>query len=332
LENFINCHVNALNFYGALPLILVPDNDKAAVTKADRYDPMINRSYQEMADHYGLAIIPARVRRPKDKPSVEKAVNDLALRTVIARLRNRKFFSLDEFNAAIKIELETFIRKPFEKEKNQTRLSKYLAEDKPIMRVLPNKQFEYSTLLLATVNYDYHVEVEKQRYSVPYTYAKFKVLVRLTATSVEISYNNERIAMHSRLFGRKYQYSTKIEHMPKEHQQYTELNKNHFIEWAKSISVEAETIIRSIFKRLSIEQQGYRNCFGIKRLYEVYGEKPFKKACCYLIDKGEVNYYDLKNYLENDMLLDEQSDEKPIRHNNIRGKEYYGRREVSENA
>ncbi len=322
LEKFLSCHINAFKHYGAVPLILVPDNDKAAVTTAARYDPTLNQSYQEMAEHYGIAVIPARTRRPRDKGSVEKTVLDLAVRTVIARTRNMTFFNLEDLNHVIQKELANFVVKPYQKNHTETRKSRYFNEDLPAMRSLPKTHYIYASFHQCSVHIDYHIEVEKQRYSVPYIYAKKKVMVRLTVSTVEISYQNQRIALHTRLNGRNNRFSTQVEHMPDTHKKYSQLNKTYFINWAANISPEAESVIKSLFTNLTIEEQGYRQCLGIKRLCITYGKKAFKSACQQLIKNKPVSYRMIKEYLENVKENDTQ-EEIPIKHPNIRGKSYY---------
>ena len=197
-ESWIQAHVNAYSFYGGATRLLVPDNLKTGVIKADWYDPVINKIYHEMAEYYGTVVIPAGVRKPKDKASVERAVGILST-WVIAALRNRKFFSLLELNEAMRQKLHDFNRKPFQK-KPGNRESAF-AEEQPFLIPLPSKQFELSAWKIATVQLNYHIASDKMNYSVPYEYIKHKVDVRLTQNIVEIFYKNKRIASHRRLYG-----------------------------------------------------------------------------------------------------------------------------------
>lgn len=319
--NFIQAHVNAFNYYGALPLILVPDNDKSAVITANKYEPVINETYKRLADYYGIGIIPARRKTPKDKASVEKTVLDIAEREVIAALRNEKFFSLFELNIRIKQRLKEVSERPFQK-KPGSRFSVFKEFDLPNMRPLPLEPFEYAEYVSATVNIDYHIEVEKNFYSVPYIYVKKVVNVEISIKIIQIFYNNERIAVHPRIRSGQYHYQTDSSHMPEEHKLYNQFSRDYFINWAKKISEEAQEIMISVFERRFIEEQGFRNGLGIQRLYKEYGDEKFKSACIMIIQKNiGKSYINLKKVLESIPIL--PKGEKSIEHNNIRGKAYY---------
>lgn len=319
--NFIQAHINAFNYYGALPLILVPDNDKSAVITANRYEPILNETYKKLSEYYGIGIIPARVRTPKDKPSVEKAVLDVAEREIIGGLRNETFFSLSELNKRIKQKLKEFSQRPFQK-KSGSRLSVFQEFDLPNMRPLPEIPFEYAEFKVATVNIDYHIEVDKNFYSVPYSYVKKKVNVAIYANTIQIHYNNERIATHQRIIKYQYKYSTDPNHMPEEHKTFNKLSKQYFINWAEKISIETKELMSSVFEHRNIEEQGFRNGLGIQRLYKDYGDLRFKNACKLISDKNlSKSYISLKKVIETNSLP--QENEKIIVHQNIRGKEYY---------
>ena len=206
LESWITAHVNMYRYFGGSSRILVPDNLKTGVQKPDWYDPVINKTYHEMAEHYQTAIIPARVRKPKDKPNVEGAVNIIST-WIIAALRNQKFFTLAELNQEIKVKLDEYNNRPFQK-KDGSRLSIFLEEEKPLLISLPAAPFELAEWRQYTVQFNYHIVVDKMHYSVPYEYIKQKVDVRLTSNMVEVFYHNNRICSHKRLYGRAGQYST----------------------------------------------------------------------------------------------------------------------------
>lgn len=218
-ESWIAAHVNAYRFFGGVTRILIPDNLKTGVDKVSWYNPTINKTYHEMAEHYGTAVIPARVRRPKDKPSVEGAVGVIST-WIIAALRNQKFFSLRELNEGMRQKLMEFNSKPFQK-KSGSRQSIFLEEEKSALMPLPVTPYELALWKTATVQFNYHIAVEKMHYSVPYEYIKHKVDVRITRNVVEIFFNSHRIASHVRLRGREGQYSTVVEHMPEDHKSYT---------------------------------------------------------------------------------------------------------------
>ena len=204
-EAWINAHVNAYRYFGGVTRILVPDNLKTGVIKNTKDETVLNRSYREMAEHYGTAVIPARPRTPKDKAFVEGSVGVVST-WIIAALRNRQFFSLAELNEAVSEKLYEFNRKPFQKKEGSRAVA--FEEEKPFLLPLPAVPFELAMWKVATVQYNYHISVDKQNYSVPYEYIKQKVDVRLTSHTVEVFFEGNRIASHPRLYGRPNQYST----------------------------------------------------------------------------------------------------------------------------
>ena len=206
-KSWITAHVHMYEFFGGVARILVPDNCKTAVVHNGGWkDQQINETYQEMAEHYGTAIIPARVRTPKDKPNAEGTVGNIST-WITAALRNEQFFSLVELNRVIREKLEQFNRKLFQK-KEGSRLDLFLEDEKPLLSPLPATRFELSDWKTATVQFNYHISVDGMLYSVPYEYIKKKVDVKVTDTTIEIFYNHNRIASHHRLKGRPGQYST----------------------------------------------------------------------------------------------------------------------------
>jgi transposase len=219
LESWITAHTNMYRFYGGVTRILVPDNLKTGVEKAHWYTPVINKTYHEMTEHYDTAVIPARVRKPKDKPNAEGTVGTIST-WIIAALRDQKFFTLQDLNKAIKEKLQAFNSKPFQK-KEGSRLSIFLEEEKPMLLPLPATPYELATWKVATVQFNYHISVDKMHYSVPYEYIKHKVDVRVTRNVIEVFFNNHRICSHPRLHGRPGQYSTNEAHMPEDHKSYT---------------------------------------------------------------------------------------------------------------
>ena len=277
LESWIAAHVNAYRFFGGATRILVPDNLKTGITRASQHEPVINKSYHEMAEHYGTAVLPARVRRPKDKPMVEGAVGVLST-WIIAALRNWKFFTLRELNEAIRGKLEEFHQKPFQKREG-SRQSVFLTEEKPLLLPLPPKEFELAQWKICTVAYNYHISVDKMHYSVPYAHIKQKVDVRLTRTTVEVFYSGERIASHVRKYGHPGQYATLPEHMPEDHRKYTQWNAERFLSWARSIGDGTVIVVKAILDSRKIEQQGYRACMALLKLGEKYSPVRLEAAC-----------------------------------------------------
>ena len=276
-ECWIAAHVNAYRFFGGVTRILIPDNLKTGVDKASWYTPIINKTYHELAEHYGTAVIPARVRKPKDKPNAEGAVGIIST-WIIAALRNQKFFSLRELNASIHEKLHEFNSKPFQK-KPGSRLSVFLEEEKSALMPLPVIPYELAFWKIATVQFNYHIAVEKMHYSVPYEYIKHKVDVRITKNVVEIFFNSHRIASHVRLYGRVGQYSTIVEHMPDNHKNYTSWNSERFISWGEGIGPNTATTVRAILSAHKVEQQGYKSCMALLKLADKFSVTRVEAAC-----------------------------------------------------
>lgn len=276
-ESWIAAHVNAYRFVGGVTRILVPDNLKTGVDRVDWYTPVINKTYHEMAEHYGTAVLPARVRKPKDKPSVEGAVGVIST-WILAALRHGQFFSLHELNTAIREKLDEFNKKPFQK-KPGSRMSVFLEEEKPHLLPLPTRPFELAFWKIATVAFNYHVSVEKMLYSVPYEYIKHKVDVRITKSAVEIFYNGNRIASHVRLRGHAGQYSTVPEHMPEDHRRYTQWNAERFLSWAEGIGENTVAVIKAILSSRQVEQQSYKACMALLKLGDKHSLTRLEAAC-----------------------------------------------------
>ena len=276
LENWITAHVNAYQFFGGATRILTPDNLKTGVQKADWYSPVINKTYYEMAEYYGTAVIPTGVRKPREKAVVERTVGMLST-WITAALRNRQFFSLFELNQAMKKKLDEFNKKPFQKRPG-CRESAYV-EELSFLIPLPDKPFELSTWKIATVQINYHISVDKMYYSVPYEYIKYKVDVRITANMVEIFYQNTRIASHRRLYGHSGQYNTVIEHMPDKHKEYSQWNAQRFIRWAKDIGDNTRRTVEAIIASKKVEEQSYKTCIALLKLADVFSVERLEAAC-----------------------------------------------------
>lgn len=277
-ENWINAHLHSFDFFGGCTRIIVPDNLKTGVIKSGKYsDPIINRVYNEMAEHYGTAIVPARVRKPKDKPNAEGTVGFLST-WIIAKLRNSKFFSIQELNEAIKEKLTRFNEKPFQK-KPGSRLSAFLSEEKVFLLPLPASPYELATWMKATVPNDYHIIADRMHYSVPYEYIRYEVDVRMTGNTVEVFYKNQRIASHVRLHGLPEQRSTVPEHMPEKHRQYLIWNAEAFVEWADKVGPNTSIVMKSIISYYQVEQQSYRSCRSMVKLADKYSILRLEAAC-----------------------------------------------------
>ena len=328
-ECWIAAHVNMYNFFGGVTRILVPDNLKTGVEKASWYSPVINKVYQEMAEHYGTAVIPARVRRPKDKPNAEGSVKIIST-WILAALRNQQFFSLAELNSTIKEKLLAYNCKPFQK-KEGSRLSVFLEEEKPMLLPLPAAPYELATWKIATVQFNYHISVEKMHYSCSYEYIKQKVDVRITQNVVEVFFNNLRICSHPRLYGRPGQYSTVTAHMPEDHKKYTQWNAERFIVWGESIGPNTAVTVKAILSSHKVEQQGYRSCMGLLKLADKYSVVRLEAACC-----KALSYTPKPGYQNIKTILTTGQDKVPVEkaspptddsasHGFTRGAGYYGR-------
>jgi transposase len=275
-ENWITAHVNAYSFFGGVTRILVPDNLKTGVIKNTRTELVLNRSYQEMAEHYGTAIIPTRVRTPKDKATVEGAVG-IVETFILAAIRNQKFFTLRELNEVIRERLHALNHKPFQK-KSGSRASLF-AEERQSLLPLPKKCFEMSVWKNAKVSFNYHIEVESRFYSVPFEYIKRRVDVRVTRNTVEVFYEGTRICSHVRLYDAKEKYSTQEAHMPPNHQQYVQWNGDRFRKWAAKMGQNTVTVVESILTGYKVEQQGYRACMALLKLSDQYTPERLEAAC-----------------------------------------------------
>ena len=267
---WIKTHVHMYEFFGGVTPILVPDNAPTATNRkqSDKYEPVLIQSYQELAQHYNTAIIPARVRTPKDKPNAEGNVGHV-FTWITAALRNEQFFSLVELNQEIRKKLRKYNEANFEK-KEGSRSSLFLEEEKPLLAPLPATRFELAEHRTATVQFNYHVAVDKMYYSVPYQYIKDKVDVRITDTTIEIFKDHSRIASHRRLYGRPGQYSTVLEHMPPDHQKYLELNGDRFRKWAETIGINTCKVGR---RPAYLRQGGTTVLQGLHGASEARGEK-----------------------------------------------------------
>ena len=276
-ENWTAAHVNAYRHFGGVTRILTPDNLKTGITKNTKDELIINRSYREMAEHYGTAIIPARPRTPKDKAAVEGTVGVVST-FILAALRNQQFLSLHELNEAIWDRLYAFNQKPFQK-KDGSRASAF-EEEKLFLLPLPEHPFEMASWKIATVQYNYHVSVDTQNYSCPYEYIKQKVDVRVTRSTIEIFFEGNRVASHPRLYGRPNQYSTLEAHMPPDHQKYVQWNGERFISWAEKVGANTASVIRLFLTRYAVEQQGYKACMALLKLTDKYPPQRLEAACC----------------------------------------------------
>ena len=324
LPSWIDAHVRALEFFGAVPEIITPDNLLSGVTKPCYYEPDINPTYLDFSLHYGTVIIPARIKKPKDKAKVETAVK-IAEMWILAALRNHTFFSLEELNKAVAEKLVEFNERKFKK-MDGTRKSLFETIDKPAMKPLPLQAYEYAEWKKATVSIDYHITAADHYYSVPYQLIKERVDVRLTATTIEVLFKNNRVASHARSY-EKWKHTTLPEHMPKSHQKYLEWTPSRIIAWAGKNGPHTETLISRIIESRRHPEQGFRSCLGVMRLAKHYSAERLEAACARALTLNACSYKYIKSILEKGLdkqpLLPAFDSVKPVLHYNLRGKEYY---------
>lgn len=260
-ENWLNCHVHAFHYFGGVARLLIPDNCKTATTSNTRYDTVMNRSYQELAERYGTAIVPTRVRKPKDKSAAEGSVS-FAETWIIASLRNEKFFSITEVKEAVAEKLEELNDRKF-RNREGTRRSAYLEEEKEHMRPLPAAPFEAAVWSVAKVPNDYLVTDGRNKYSVPYNLIGEKVDVRVTRNTVEVYFHGSLVASHRRLQTQQREPLVKREHMPEAHQKYLTYNADDFKVWAMSVGPMTEQVAAYFLESGHAPEQGYKACASL---------------------------------------------------------------------
>lgn len=323
LPDWIKSHIHTLEFLGGVPHILVPDNLKSGVTHPCRYEPDVNRTYLDLAKHYSTTVIPTRPGKPRDKAKVESAVL-IVERWILAALRNHRFFSLAELNRAIKEKLVEFNERPLQKLK-VSRRHLFETVDKPALLMLPAHRYEYAQWKQATVNIDYHIEVEKHFYSVPYQLRGKKLDVRIAATTIEVFHKNKRVAGHRKSLV-PYGHTTLADHMPKAHQKHLEWTPSRIINWAGRIGPHTQRLVTGIMQRRTHPEQGFRSCLGVMRLAKVYTPRRLESACKRSVS---INSYTFKSV---ESILKKGLDQQPITpetrnkasvHPNLRGADYY---------
>jgi transposase len=325
LPDFVAGHVRAFEAIGGVPHLLVPDNTKTAVIKACLYEPVVNRSYAEMARHYGIAILPARPRKPRDKAKVEQAVLVIE-RWLLGRLRHHTFFSLTEVNQALAALLHRLNEDRPIRRLGVTRRQLLEEIDRRALKPLPLEPFELAEWRLCRVGIDYHVEVAAHYYSVPFRFARAEVEVRYTVRTVEIFLKGERIAVHQRSSG-NHRHTTVPDHMPSAHRRYHGWTVERIRQDAKAIGPATTALCELILQDRPHPEQGFRACLGIVRLARSFGVERLEAAANRAIDIGSRSYGSVKSILDNN--LDRQSrdprprDGTPIDHANIRGPRYY---------
>jgi transposase len=325
MASWIGGHVRTFEFLGGCPQLVVPDNTKTGVLKACRYEPDLNPTYQEMALHYAVGVLPARPRKPRDKAKVEVGVQ-IAERWILAALRHRKFFSLAELNRAIRELLDKLNQRPFKKREG-SRLGLFLELDRPALRPLPAERFDLSEWSQATVNIDYHIQFDQSFYSVPYQLARQTVEVRATPSTVEIFHKGQRVASHVRTH-KAYTAITKSEHRPASHRAHLDWPPSRMIQWAATVGPRTRDVVERIMQAFPHPEMGYRSCLGIIRLGQRYPVARVEAAAERALITGAVSYKSM------DSILRRSLDQQPLNppqsrslagHDNIRGAAYFDR-------
>ena len=324
MESWLRAHVHAFEYWKGVPALVVPDNARTGVSKACRYDPDVNPTYHNFAVQYGFGVVPTRPYKPRDKAVVESAVQ-VTQRWIVAALRNRKFFSLEEANRAIAELLHRLNHRPFRKREG-SRASVFEELDRPALKPLPAEAFELSQWVRARVNIDYHVAFDGNFYSVPYNLVHEPVEIRATATTIEILHKGTRVASHVRSRGRD-KAVTLAEHRPKSHQAHLEWPPSRLVAWAQKVGPHTARLVERMLADKPHPEMGYRACLGIMRLARTYSEARMEAAAERALLTGACRYRSvesiLKNSLDRTPLPPPSAPPLPPPHDNIRGAEYF---------
>ncbi len=327
LPDWIGSHVRAFTFYGGVPEVVVPDNLKSAVSKACRYDPDLNPTYSQLAEHYGVAVIPARPYKPKDKAKAEVGVQ-LVERWIMMRLRKQTFFTLAALNQAIRFLLDELNRRAFKKRPG-CRREQFERLDKPALKPLPDSPYEYREIKKARVHLDYHVEYDGHYYSVPYQLVKQEVMIHAGQTTLTILHNSKQVALHARAHT-KGSHSTDPNHMAKAHRKHQEWSPQRFLSWAEKIGPHARTVVQHQLESRRHPEHGYRACLGLLSLAKKYSQARLEAACQRAQHISAMNYKSIASILSKSLdkvpLQETETDTQtslPLEHDNVRGADYY---------
>lgn len=328
LPDWIASHIRMFEYLGCVPEILTPDNLKSAIKKACRYEPESTSTYEDMARHYSCAIIPARPYRSRDKAVAETHVL-VVQRWILARLRNRQFFSLGELNTAIAELLVQLNQRPFKKLPG-CRASAFESIDRPAMKPLPERRYEYAEWLKAKAGIDYHVEADEHYYSVPHQLVGQYIHVSMTAATVECFFKGHRIAAHVRSYQRG-KHTTLPEHMPESHRRHMQWTPGRLLNWGQKIGPGTRAVVQWQLENRPHPEQGYRACLGLLNLAKTYGEERLEAACRRALTIGSPTRKRILAILE--AKLDQHPDLFPapntaaptasLSHSNVRGAEYF---------
>lgn len=324
LPRWLKVNEEAFEFYGGVPQILVPDNLKTGVTSPDHFEPVLNPAFSEFARFYGVAIIPARSRKPRDKAKVENAVQQVE-RWVLAPLRNRTFFSLEELNEAIALQV-TLVNNRTMKGPDASRDQLFEELDRPALRPLPQGRFSYAAWKRAKVAPDYHVEFEGHRYSVPFSFVGKHVELRITESTVEIFLGGKRICTHTRSLSR-FGFTTEPSHRPSSHREHAEWTPERLENWALKTGPSTAGFVRAILEARAHPEQGFRACMGLLSLEKTYGKERLEAACARALRFRSTSYQNVKLMLEKGLdkePLDAESEQRTLPlHQNVRGPGYF---------
>jgi transposase len=324
LGDWIASHIRALEFLGGVPEILVPDNLKSGVTRPCRYKPGVNLTYEEMAQHYSAAVVPARPRKPRDKAKVEAGVQ-VVERWILAALRKRTFFSLGAVNESIAELLTKLNNRPFRKREGSRR-TLFESLDRPALHALPANRFQYGEWKTARANIDYHVEFDRHWYSVPYQLTQQEVEIRATADTIEVFHKGIRVASHARSHT-PHRHTTIHAHRPRAHQRHLEWTPSRIVEWSATIGPATAQVIERIFASNRASRTGLPLVPRYHRLGDKYPHTRVEAAACRALMLNVCSYQNLKSILDNN--LDSQSPQPspdpqpPVDHPNLRGPGYY---------
>ncbi len=324
LPDWIGSHVRAFAFLDGVTALLIPDNLRSGVARACRYEPDINPTYADLAAHYGVAVIPARPYKPKDKAKVEVGVQ-VVERWILARLRHRQFFSLNELNRAIGELLKALNDRPFKKLPG-CRQSAFEALDRPVLKPLPATPYEYAEWKKARVSIDYHIEIDRHYYSVPHALVRRELDVRITATTIECLRQGKRVASHARSL-KQGAHTTVAEHMPKAHRKHLEWTPGRFLNWALAIGPATRDLVNWQLTRKPHPEMGYRACLGLLNLARRYGKPRLEAACARALAIGSPTRKSVVSILERNLDQEALPALAPQAalpdHANVRGPGYY---------
>ena len=323
LPDWIGSHVRALAFFGGCTELWVPDNLRSGVSKASRYEPDVNPTYHDLAEHYGVAVLPARARRPKDKAKVENGVL-VVTRWVLARLRHQRFLSLNELNRSLRTLLADLNQRPFKKLPG-CRASAFAEMDQPALRPLPHVDYEYAEWKLARVGVDYHVEVDGHYYSVPCQHARAQVRVRMTRTTVEVFQRGQRIASHVQC-AFKGRHTTIAAHMPPAHREVAGWNAQTLTARAEAVGPRCAVLVERLLGQRQHPQQAFRSCLGVLSLGQKYGDDRLEAACARALKYSAVSWKSVQAILKNGLDLQPHDAQRTLdlpEHENLRGSAYY---------